>query len=74
MPSWSILNQPLPEPSHAEKEPEQRYIHTMTGPWACVHWDHLAVMLPPAATGAESAAEVPPLQRIAAALTWKMGS
>jgi hypothetical protein len=61
IPIWSILNHPFPDPSHAAMVPAHLYIHTMTGPWACVHCPHLAVIFAPAATVAVSLAEVPPL-------------
>src|SRR5690348_10276429 len=74
MPIWSILNQPFPDPSQEEKAPEHLYSHTMTGPCACVHCDQIALTLPPALTGAESGADVPPLHRIAELETDKTGS
>lgn len=73
MPIWSILNQPLPFPSHAVKAPEHLYIQTMTGPCLCVHWPQMAVMFCPAAMGALRAADVPPLQVILASVTVMMG-
>jgi hypothetical protein len=67
------LNQFLPEPLQALKAPEHLYIHTMTGPWACVHWLQMALTLPPAATGALRSAEVPPLHMTLLSVTVMVG-
>src|SRR3569833_2255123 len=73
-PASSILNQPAPEPSQAEKAPAHLYIHTMMGPWLCVHWPQMADTLSPGAAVAFSVADVPPLQLSLASVADMMGS
>jgi hypothetical protein len=61
------LNQPTPDPSHELNAPGHLYIHTMMGPWLCVHCCQMAVTSSPGAAVALSLADVPPLQRSLAA-------
>ena len=73
-PFWSILNHPTPEPSQLANVEAHLKSQTMTGPWACVHCDQIAVMGWPAVMVALRGAEVPPLQRMEGEETEVMGS
>jgi phage shock protein PspC (stress-responsive transcriptional regulator) len=70
---YRTLNHFLPDPSQLLKSPAHGYSQTMTGPWAWVHWLQIALTFPPAATGAERSADVPPLHMTLLSVTVMVG-